>query len=482
MIVIKVSILKKHSILILTDNREMCYSLKAQLIDEHIVEIALDVETGFDSFSKKRFDFIFVDLTVLKTEFETSIDVYKNSLKQFWEKFPSAQIIVMTSLEKTAYAVTAVHAGATGYLTFPIDPAELKLTISHVQKKILVEEELDYLRNKFWKSDSLDVLKTYSPKMKKVYSQIKSVAETKMAVLLTGETGTGKGVLARLIHRHSSRSQEKFISLHCGAIPDSLVESELFGYEEGAFTGAKKRKLGKFELATKGTIFLDEIGTVTLSAQIKLLQVLQDGVFQRVGGERDVEVDVRVVAATNSNLKEMSENNEFRSDLYYRLCVFPIEIPPLRERAEDIPHIVDMLIQKFGGVHGKEIKGIRDDVLDSLQVYSWPGNIRELENILERAYIIETSSILTPESFPQEIVESKGFKPLVPIDMGQTLAVARIKSINDMERQYLKQLMEVHKGTISSAAESAGITTRQLYNLLTKYKIRKEDYKPITLP
>jgi len=459
----------------------MCHSLKDHLIDDHIVELAFDRDTCFHTFQSKRFDFIFVDLSVLKTEFETSLDVYKASLKPFWGSFPSAQIIIITSLEKTPYAVTAVRAGATGYLTFPIDQSELQLIIAHVHQKILVEEELEYFRDKFWKAESFDVLKTYSAKMKKVYDQIKAIAETKMAVLLTGETGTGKGVLAKLIHLHSKRSQSRFISLHCGAIPDNLVESELFGYEEGAFTGAKKRKLGKFELATKGTIFLDEIGTVTPSTQIKLLQVLQDNIFQRVGGERDVQADVRVIAATNSNLKEMSENGEFRSDLYYRLCVFPIEIPPLRERIEDIPHITDALIQKFNGIHGKGIKKIRDDVLEALQVYLWPGNIRELENVLERAYIIETSSILTPESFPQEIIESKVFKPLVPLDMSETLAVARQKSIDDMERQYLKQLMELHKGTIGSAAESAGVTTRQLYNLLTKYKIRKEEYKSVIL-
>ena len=222
-----------------------------------------------------------------------------------------------------------------------------------INESLLLQSELDYLRDRFWQADSLEIVQTRCPGMKTVFDKIRSVAPTKSTVMLTGETGTGKGVMANLIHKHSNRSEAQFISVHCGAIPDTLLESELFGHEKGAFTGAVRRKLGKFEIAKGGTIFLDEIGTVTPSAQIKLLQILQDGTFQRVGGEETLEANVRVIAATNTDLKRMCDDGLFRKDLYYRLNVFPIEIPPLRERMEDIPHFVDVFLRKMNKFHLK---------------------------------------------------------------------------------------------------------------------------------
>ena len=305
-----------------------------------------------------------------------------------------------------------------------------------------------------------------------------AVAPTKTTVLLQGDTGVGKGNIAKLIHQHSSRKDGPFVHVHCGTLPDTLVESELFGYEKGAFTGAEKRKLGRFDSAQKGTIFLDEINTISTALQIKLLQVLQDHIFQRVGGETSIEADVRVIAAANATLRELSTEGEFRRDLYYRLSVFPIEIPALADRREDIPHLIQSFIQRFNYVFSKEIHTGDPQVVQALQRYPWPGNIREMENLLERAYILETTSVLCPESFPQEIMSDAGSAAEVVLDASLPLATVRKQALEHIESQYLKELLTLHQGRLNRAALTAGVTTRQLHKLLTKYNLHKEDFKP----
>nr|NIV97685.1 AAA domain-containing protein [Candidatus Saccharibacteria bacterium] len=327
--------------------------------------------------------------------------------------------------------------------------------------------------------DSLELVQTKSSKMRNVFDKIRSVSPTKSTVLLTGDTGTGKSVLAQLIHQHSNRRDAQFISVHCGAIPDTLVESEMFGHEKGAFTGAIKRKLGKFEIANGGTIFLDEIGTITPSAQIKLLQVLQDGTFQRVGGEEILKTDVRVIAATNADLKKMCDEDQFRKDLYYRLNVFPIEIPTLSERFEDIPLFIDTFLKNLNKFSLKEINAAHPQVFDAFSRYSWPGNIRELENLIERAYILETSDQLTPESFPNELFESESTPVFIASSEELTLTEARQRGVEEVERNYLKDVLTRHKGKIGDSAKSAGISTRQLNKLMNKYGIRKEEFKSL---
>ena len=338
--------------------------------------------------------------------------------------------------------------------------------------------ESDSVQENFWNEDVLREVHTRSPRMLQTYEKVKSVAPTKTTVLLLGDTGVGKGMVAKLIHQHSSRKDEAFVHVHCGALPETLVESELFGYEKGAFTGAAKRKLGRFDKAQKGTIFLDEINTISGTMQIKLLQVLQERVFQRVGGESPIEADVRVIAASNSDLQQLCDEGLFRKDLYYRLSVFPLEIPSLQQRSEDIPDWVDYLIDWFNKLYFKEIQSADPVVVKVLQEYSWPGNIRELENIIERAYILETTSVLRPESFPQEWFTDINNTAEVELDISLPLAEVRRKSLDYLERQYLKEVMTKHQGRINRASETAGITTRQLHKLLSKYGIRKEEYKP----
>jgi len=375
-------------------------------------------------------------------------------------------------------ALKFVRAGAYNYLNYPIAVEEIDLILEDTLEAARRQEELDYLRDEFWSAEDAHLVQTRSPIMAKVFEKIKSVAPTKSSVLLTGDTGTGKGVLSQLIHKYSNRKNGPYISLHCGAIPENLVESELFGHEKGAFTGAIRKKLGKFELANGGTLFLDEIGTVSPAVQIKLLKVLQEKIFQRVGGESDIKCDARIVAATNIDLKELSNNGDFRKDLYYRLNVFPIEVTTLNERKEDIPILSDAILKRLNESELKDVSGIHTHVFDAFKRYDWPGNIRELENLIERAYILETSTTLTPESFPNELFETGDvMEPIITVDTSKRLAQARREGVENIERNYLKSLMEEHYGKINVTAKNAGISTRQLHKLLTKYGIRKEDYK-----
>lgn len=316
-----------------------------------------------------------------------------------------------------------------------------------------------------------------NPKMAGIISRLKEVAPTRSTVLLSGETGVGKGLLARFIHAHSPRKNNEFVHVHCGAIPDNLLESELFGHERGAFTNAIKRKRGKFEQAHGGTIFLDEISTLTPSAQIKLLQVLQDACFQRVGGEQDIRVDIRVIAATNENLSELTEKARFRKDLFYRLNVFPLFIPSLRERPEDLEQLVMGFLEGLNKEYGKGIQGIDSNCLESLRSYSWPGNIRELQNVIERAYILETQNRLTSNSFPLEVLSSSNEKTLIPLYSQLPIKEARELALETFEVNYLEEVLRQNNGKINDAAEASGIGVRQLHKLMAKYKIEKKNYR-----
>jgi len=439
------------------------------------VNWASDRGDALEMLGTRRYDLIFLDLDILQGSLADKD--YENALEQFRNLQPSLEIVVMSPQAMVREAVKAVKAGASDYITYPIDPEEVKHVTETISEDLILQSELDYLRDRFWQSDYMDLVKTKSPAMQEVFASIRSVAPTKSTVLLVGETGTGKGLIARLLHQHSNRRDAQFISVHCGAIPDTLVESELFGHEKGAFTGAVRKKLGKFEIAKGGTIFLDEIGTITPSAQIKLLQVLQDGTFQRVGGEDTIQANVRVIAATNMDLGMMCDDGQFRKDLYYRLNVFPVEIPPLRERKDDIPHISQVILQRLEKFNKKQIRSINGSVMEGFMKYSWPGNVRELENLLERAYILENSSVLTVESFPAELLASQDVSAGVVVDSSLPLAEVRNRGVEDIELRYLRELLTRNRGRIKDSAEVAGISTRQLHKLLNKYQIRKEEFK-----
>ena len=463
------------SVLVASKNQSACNAIRTSLQSEYRIDEVSSKDGCLEMFRKKRYEFLFIDVEVLC---ESMLDNnYKTALQPFWHAHPTAQIIAMSSQEMIREAVRAVKAGASDYLTYPVNPDEVNYITQSIYESIIMESELDYFRDRFWQEDSLEIVRTRSPLMKRLFDKVRSVAPTKSTVLLSGETGTGKGVLARLIHQHSNRKDGAFISVHCGAIPDTLLESELFGHEKGAFTGAVRRKLGKFEIAQEGTIFLDEIGTITPSAQIKLLEILQDGTFHRVGAEETIEANVRVIAATNADLNKMCEDGQFRRDLYYRLNVFPLEIPPLRERMEDIAYIVEIILKRLKKFDLKEIHDVHPHVIDAFGNYSWPGNIRELENLMERAYILESSSILTPESFPDELFTSNPSPVQLKPNISFSLAEVRRAAIEQIERRYLQELLTVNNGRIKESAETAGISPRQVHKLMKKYGVRKEEFK-----
>ncbi len=465
--------------LAVTSNKDAHRELSGGLSREYVVESTESVPAALTRLESNRFDFLFLDIGLL-IDFSPRTgpkpDLHE-LLRPFRRILPSAGIIVLCPPESTRLAVDAVKAGADNYLPYPVDAKEAKYIVETTIEATRAQFELDYFRDQFWNSDSLRIVSTKNEHMKEVFGKIKSVAPALTTVLLTGDTGTGKGVMAKLIHSHSPRKDRQFISVHCGAIPENLIESELFGHEKGAFTGAVRRKLGKFEIAHGGTLFLDEVGTMPPSAQVKLLRVLQERIIQRVGGEDDIRVDVRLIAATNENIRQMVENGEFRRDLYYRLNVFPIELPPLSRRTEDIPQLSREILHRLNKENTKQISDIAPEVLASFSRYDWPGNIRELENLMERAFILESSHILTPQSFPHEIPATAELPKKLAVDFSQPLSEVRRRTYEEVEKEYLRKLLEEHHGRIDASAEAAGISPRQLHKLLTRYEIRKEYFR-----
>jgi DNA-binding NtrC family response regulator len=423
------------------------------------------------------FEYAFVDLAVLKPLLRDHS--HRACIEEFRRLVPGARLVVMSPQKGIREAVNFVRDGADDYLTYPIVSEEVQLVCDGIERREQIRSELRFLRNRDLQIDELGDLKSRAESMKAVLHKVRQVAPTRSTVLLTGETGTGKSFLAKVIHQNSTRAERQFIGVHCGAIPDTLLESELFGHERGAFTGADRRKLGKFEIANGGTLFLDEIATVTPAMQVKLLNVLQERSIQRVGGERDVEVDVRILTATNMDLSKLVADGRFRNDLYYRLDVFPIDLPPLRERLEDIPTLAEAFLDRLRSFHQKNIVEIHPAVMAAFLDYAWPGNVRELENLLERAFILETSDVLTPENFPNEIFGPVSSSAVQQVSLAATgtLAVIRRHAVEDVERQYLIQQLTAHGGRIDATAETAGITPRQLHKLMTKHGLKKEDYR-----
>ncbi len=421
------------------------------------------------------FEYAFVDISALRPFAEEGD--YQGCLKAVRRVAPGARIVVMAPQDGIREAVNIVREGAGDYLTYPIVQEEVQLVREGIERRERIRSELHYHRDRALKTEALGSITSGAESMKTVLRKIRQVAPTRSTVLLTGETGTGKSFLARVVHQSSTRVGRQFVSLHCGAIPDTLLESELFGHERGAFTGADRRKLGKFEIANGGTLFLDEIATVTPAMQVKLLNVLQERSIQRVGGERGIEIDVRILVATNMNLAKLTADGTFRKDLFYRLNVFPIEVPPLRDRREDIPTLVEGHLVRLRQFHQKNIYEVHPSVMEAFLQYAWPGNVRELENLLERAFILETTPVLTPENFPEEMFGSDVTMKQLSIASTDSLAQARSQAVADVERHYLNRQLEDNNGRIDATANAAGITPRQLHKLMTKYGLRKEDFK-----
>ncbi len=462
-----------EEILVVSDSPEVVALIHGAIGKKSNVSCEKELSGALASM-KQQFDLIFIDLAPLGNDI---VGPLEDAIRHFRRHHQQTQFVVLAPKENVRRAVEAVKLGANDYLTYPIESAEIRLVLETAKEGIAKNLELEYLRDKFWKSDWMEIIQTRNPAMRLVFENVRSVAPTIATVLLTGETGTGKGLMARLIHWHSHRSDGPFVAVHCGAIPETLIESELFGHEKGAFTGADRRRIGKFEMARDGTIFLDEIGTITPAAQIKLLQVLQDGTFNRLGAQEPLCTNARIIAATNADLQQMADSGVFRRDLLYRLNVFPIQIPPLRDRLEDLPHLVDLFLANLNAKYGKTIKGVHKEAVKNLQTYHWPGNLRELENVLERAHILETGDLLISEHFPQALMIGSTIDQIIEGQRALSLARARQLAIDEFERLYLIKLLEKNKGRINSSAAEADITPRQLSRLISRHGLDKKKYK-----
>ncbi len=462
-------------ILVVSQNPEIFALVRSCFPDGYRVDQAVDGEAARGLLREIPYGVLIIEMDRLGSS--PGINGFKGVFQSFWRVHPAVDIIVIMPERKGMEGDLAVRSGASCCLRTPLDPRHVRQAVEGGFRSLLLPSDMEDPLDRFWQADSLEMVRTRSPRMQEVFDRLRSVAPTRSTVLLLGETGTGKSILARLIHRHSSRKRERFVNIHCGSIPDSLLESELFGHEKGAFTGAVRRKPGKFETARGGTVFLDEVGTITPAAQVKLLQVLQEGIFHRVGGEETIHADVRVVTATNADLNAMCEAGLFRKDLYYRLNVFPVEIPPLRDRREDIPAFVDVLLRKLNRLNAKDIYGVDPRVMEGLMAYPWPGNIRELENLLERAHILESSSILSPTSFPADLLGGKPVRSRYRLSPTETLAESRRRLVEEAEQGYLRDVLVQHHGRIQASAAAAGVGVRQLHKLMRKYGIRKEEYR-----
>jgi len=390
-------------------------------------------------------------------------------LKEIKTINPETQVIVITAYGSIDSAVTTMKEGANDYLTKPFAMDELLLVIKRILRMKELEEENISLRKRVEERYGLEGLVGKSPQMLKVYDLIETVAQTDTTVLIYGESGTGKEVVANAIHIQSPRKGRPFVKVNCAALPETLLESELFGHEKGAFTGALRQRKGRFEMADRGTLFLDEIGDVSPGVQVKLLRVLQERQFERVGGNETISVDVRLICATQKDLKEEIRRGNFREDLYYRLNVVPIALPPLRERGEDILLLADHFINKFSKKMGKEITGLSGDAKTLLLKFPFPGNIRELENMLERAIALIKGKVIQAEDLPEEVC---GGETLVQNICGRIRASKPLSSATKLfEKEYIQSVLEKTKGKKGQAADMLGISRKTLWEKIKELEI-----------
>lgn len=446
-------------ILIVDDDLGMRETLEAVLREDgHQVETAGDGAQAIRSVKGKAFDVILLDVRMPDA---SGLDV----LTQVKRILPEAAVIMMTAYGTVKTAVEAVKNGAYDFLTKPFELDEVRLSIGKVLELQQLTRENKELRAML--QDRLvfrEIIGT-SKAMQEVFAVIRKVVDYDVTILICGESGTGKEMVAQAIHHNSTRRAGPFIKLNCAALPDTLLESELFGYDKGAFTGAVTAKPGRFELAEGGTLFLDEIGDTSPNMQAKLLRVLQEKEFERVGGRRTIKVDVRILAATNRDLKQEVEAKRFREDLYYRLNVVPISLPPLRERREDIPALVDHFLRELNPLFHKDFVTVSPEAMDCLMRYQWPGNVRELKNVLEKAILLGEGSSILITHLPEEIVAPRSGRPVLG---------ANRASLDDLEREHIVQVLREVKWNQSKAAELLGIHRNTLRNKIERFNLREE--------
>jgi len=420
--------------------------------DGHTVDKAASGEEALEKCEKNRYDILLLDI---KMEGMSGLEV----LKRVRENDPDVSVVMITAYGSIPSAIEAMKSGAYEYLLKPFDPDELMVLIEKIGKHQAERRETQFLREQYKERTRFENMIGQSRALQGVFDLIESVAPTDSTVLIKGETGTGKGLAARAIHTKSRRSQGPFVVVNCGAFPEHLLESELFGYQKGAFTDAKITKKGRLELAHGGTLFLDEVGEISTRMQIDLLRVLEDHIFYRVGGTQPIEADFRVIAATNKDLEKTIKQGTFREDLYYRLNVISFTMPPLREHKEDIPPLAEYFLHRFAQETNKLVDQISREALDEMMLYDWPGNVRELGNAVERAVVVGKDRRILPQDLPI-------FRPeYVSSPPGRTL--------REVEIAHLESVLNETQWNVSKSAEILGIDRSTLYDKIKRYDLRK---------
>lgn len=496
-----------HRVLVVDDDKILQENVKqALLFHNFIVDVANNGKEALQAVYREKYDLVVMDVNMPEMDGISALTEIK-------KVDPSVIVLILTAFSNVQDAVKVVKEGAYNYLEKPISSENLVALVKRALKaRSLVETSAFSAPRLSIGAAADDQFVGESQVMQKVFGVIQKLAQVNTPVLIRGESGTGKELVAKAIHYNGPRKDEKFVTINCAAIPENLIESELFGHEKGAFTGASERKIGKFQFADGGTIFLDEIGDISPAMQVKLLRVLQEKTFTPVGSNRDVKVDVRVIAASHKPFEQMIKDGSFREDLFYRLNVLPVYLPPLRERQADIPYLVDYYIKYFNKVHGLSVKGVTDEAKSLFVNYAWPGNIRELRNVIEHAFIIESSDYINPSALPEALKKQSKVAVPQPEESSQTVIdVEEIQgsvldeefdsklsgnesfSFNNVlnskemvmdfqlakdlfEKEFIIWALKINKGKINQTALKANIPKKTLLRKIEKYDIDPKSY------
>jgi len=464
--------MEKEHLLVVDDDIGMCQLLRRVLENEFLeITTVTSGEEALRELERADYDLLIIDVKLPGMD---GLEL----LRQTRQLYPNLMVIMITAYGKIESAVQAMKIGAYDYLTKPFSNDELKLVVAKALERHRIIEENRYLRQELSRRFGPANIIAASKVMQDIFITIQQVAQTNATVLITGESGTGKELVARAIHYASPRRENRLMTIHCSSLPETLLENELFGHVKGAFTGAHETKKGLFEVAHKGTVFLDEIGDLPLSIQAKLLRVLQEHEVRRIGGTEYIKVDVRVIAATNQDLDKAIRENRFREDLFYRLKVIPIHLPPLRDRRDDIPLLLHHFLHKFNRENNKDIKGFSRATIEALMAYDWPGNVRELENLVERLVILTHKDIIELEDLPDSILK-RGRSDEIHLSFPSHLPYreCRDRILKKFNQQIIEEKLRLTQGNITQAAKELAIERTHLQRIMRRYGLSAKDYR-----